>query len=330
MKNYASKFNDSYPPAAQTFEQDSITRKIGGYSFLVKLLPYLDNDVIYRELPPSLGRDGKVLRLSNQDRPINPLRTVIAKSMYEFVCPSYAGQLYNQSSLGATPQQAITNYKAMGASCKQSLAFAQYVDPKSSGGPVPYGTAAIHPDGAIYPSSNNIPSALMLDGESQTIFLCETIDSTASCWMFGSECVLTGLPGAGPNSQGTPCSVPTGSLPVSPYTFFTPAQYDGTFGDSSGVTRGGLRTFLMYDCHLSGADAGAYAHDGDPGSAWETTDQGSNYPAYGPSSFHPGVAIVGFGDASVQPLSKRTDAALFFFLITKANADSISILGMPQ
>ena len=84
-------------------------------------------------------------------------------------------------------------------------------------------------------------------------------------------------------------------------------------------------TFLMYDCSPSGAQAGMYATDGDPGSNWTTTDQGSVYPAYGPSSSHPAVVIVGFGDASTQPLSKRTDAANFFFLITKDNSDPFYI-----
>ena len=81
----------------------------------------------------------------------------------------------------------------------------------------------------------------------------------------------------------------------------------------------------MYDCSPSGADAGAYASDGDPGASWTTTDQGTTYPACGPSSMHPGVVLVGFGDASARPLSKRIDAANFFFLITKSNADPFYI-----
>ena len=49
------------------------------------------------------------------------------------------------------------------------------------------------------------------------------------------------------------------------------------------------------------------------------------YPAYGPSSAHPAVVIAGMGDGSVQALSKRTDAANFFFLITKNNSDPFNI-----
>jgi hypothetical protein len=46
---------------------------------------------------------------------------------------------------------------------------------------------------------------------------------------------------------------------------------------------------------------------------------------YGPSSAHPAVAITGFGDDSVNPLSKRIDAANFFFLITKNNSDPFNL-----
>ena len=47
--------------------------------------------------------------------------------------------------------------------------------------------------------------------------------------------------------------------------------------------------------------------------------------AYGPSSAHPAVVVVGMGDGSTQSLSKRTDAANLFFLITKNNSDPFYI-----
>ena len=67
----------------------------------------------------------------------------------------------------------------------------------------------------------------------------------------------------------------------------------------------------MFDFNPSGLDAGKYE---DPGWA-------KGPPAYGPSSMHPGVVVVGFCDGSVTALNKRCDTALFFFLITKSNSD---------
>ena len=201
---------------------------------------------MYRVLPHSLGSDGKIVRRHASLSAEDALPSAIATVMTEFVCPSYNGVAYNQgigspnATTAATVQQAITNYKAMGASCKQSLQMAANSSTLPSG---LYGTATIHPDGAIYPSTTNLPASQFVDGLSCTIFLCETVDSTASCWLIGSECVMTGLPGSGSNSQGTPCSVPTGTTPAAPYNYFTPAHYYGTWGDSSGVTRAGMRTF---------------------------------------------------------------------------------------
>ena len=65
----------------------------------------------------------------------------------------------------------------------------------------------------------------------------------------------------------------------------------------SAVARAGLRTFLGYDFGPKGVDAGTYE---DPG--WAKAP-----PAYGPSSAHPNVVIVGFADGSVMALSKKVD-----------------------
>ena len=116
------------------------------------------------------------------------LTNMIHTSMKEFVCPSNGNPLYQQPQ-SSPPQFAFTNYKAMGASCKSSLAFCT----NSSGSP-PYGTAAVHPDGAIFPSGNNLPISRILDGLSHTIIIMETIDDTFSVWMIGSQRTLTGLP----------------------------------------------------------------------------------------------------------------------------------------
>jgi len=106
-------------------------------------------------------------------------------------------------------------------------------------------------------------------------------------------------------------SSPTGTIPQPPYPYFAPPGYDNTWGDDSGVTKAGLRTFLSYDFSPTGIDAGKYE---DPGFAQAP-------PAYGRSSMHPGVVTCGMCDGSVAVLSKKVDAAAFFFLITKSNND---------
>ena len=116
-----------------------------------------------------------------------------------------------------------------------------------------HGTLPLHPDGAIFPGTGNIPAAAYLDGLSHTIFTIETIDEAASRWTVGKEATLVGLPQK---------SSPTGTTPQAPYNFFAPPGFDNTFGENSGVAKAGLRTFLSYDFSPTGADAGKYE---DPG-----------------------------------------------------------------
>jgi hypothetical protein len=221
-------------------------------------------------------------------------------SLNEWTCPSNPHKTF-QNPKASPPQFALTNYKAVGASTRNSLLLA--ADPSAA---PPYGTAKIHPDGALYPSDKNLPLADLKDGTSHTILLMETMDDTNSRWMVGAECTLAGLPQA---------SSPTGDEPSPPYPFFAPPGFDNKFGEDSGVSRAGLRTFLSYDFSPNGVDAGKYE---DPG--WAKAP-----PACGPSSGHPAVVIVTMGDGSVMALSKQVDAANLFFLITKDNNDPFNI-----
>jgi hypothetical protein len=195
---------------------------------------------------------------------------------------------------------AITNYKAMGATTRDSLTMV--VNPEAK---PPYGDAEIHPDGAICPGKD-IPIASMADGTSHTIMTMETIDEAASRWTVGKEVTLVGLPQK---------SSATGTKPIAPYNYFAPPGYDATFGDTSGVAVAGLRTFLAYDFSPEGADVGKYE---DPGFS-------KTAAAYGPSSSHPAVVVTAMCDGSVQALSKRIDAANLFFLITKNGSDPFNI-----
>ena len=322
FQTYASTFNNAFPASATLYKASaaSTTSNVGGYSFLVKLLSFMDYDSLYKQFPQSLGATGSVLSaMSGNSTSAQALTSAMNTSMKEFVCPSNGNLLY-LSPTTSPPTGAFTNYKAMGASCKSSLAMC-------AGGTQtpPYGTANIHPDGAIYPSGNNLPASQVLDGLSHTVLMIETVDDSYSRWMLGSECTLTGLPVS--SAPAAAAGVP----PTAPYNYFAPAGYDNVWGDASGVSTANKLTFLMYDFSPQGQTAGAssagvYSTLGDPGSSWTTTEGANSKPAnYGPSSAHPAVVMVGMGDGSVQAISKRTDAANLFFLITKNNSDPFNM-----
>ncbi len=349
FNTYASTYSNTFPASAQLYKQSttSTTSLVGGYSFLVRLLSFMEYDSQYKGLPQSLGTSGNVLQAMSPGtvggvtittQQAQALTSMINTSMKEFVCPSNSNQLYQQAQ--QTPQLfAFTNYKAMGATNRQSLAMCANPNTFSSSTPGLYGaTASIHPDGAIFPGSGT-RCADILDGLSHTVILIETIDDSYSIWMLGSECTLTGLP----VTYNSVSCVPTGQTPLSPYQFFAPKYFDGQWGDQSGVTTNGLKDFLMCDFSPQGTEAlgygpngtnSSFSNMGDPGSLWTTTDKsgGGGAPAqmgpnYGPSSSHPAIVVAGMGDGSTQPLSKRTDAANFFFLITKNNSDPVYLGG---
>src|SRR5271166_2714452 len=122
--NYASTFNNTFPPSAQLFKTSATatTSTVGGYSFLVKLLSFMEYDYIYKTLPQALTGGSVVNAMSGSSQTAQALTTAMNTSMKEFVCPSNGNALYQNPNL-TPPTDALTNYKAMGASCKTSLAM---------------------------------------------------------------------------------------------------------------------------------------------------------------------------------------------------------------
>src|SRR5208337_1116297 len=60
FQNFASTFNNAYPPAAQAIKPQgsssstSTTYRIGGYSFLARLLSFMDQDSMWKQFPQTL------------------------------------------------------------------------------------------------------------------------------------------------------------------------------------------------------------------------------------------------------------------------------------
>ena len=180
MHNYASAFNNSYPAAATLYptagSNYNAGNKTGGYSFLEQILPYIENGPLYKTLPTNVGTTDlitAVLAASGGS-------TALATQLKEFLCPSNSNPT---TTSGTTARQgdALTNYKAMGATTTSSLQVL-------IGGAVPYATKNIHPDGALYPWPTPIPmSVLNPDGTSHTIMVMETIDPQNSRWLVGGR-----------------------------------------------------------------------------------------------------------------------------------------------
>ncbi len=200
-------------------------------------------------------------------------------------CPSYSGPRFAFPKKNP-PSGALTNYKAIGATHHGSLAQAE----GGSGTPsAKYGRyEGIHPDGALYPGTGAKISSLA-DGTANTVMVCETIERKNAIWCLGSTATLVGLPPSVSYAKDE-------SLGDS----WAPAGFNGKYDGEGETSR--LPTYLRWDYDKHGPYI-------------------SKQYRQGPGSEHPGVVNHLFADASVHSISKDIDAALYFFIITRANAD---------
>ena len=201
--------------------------------------------------------------------------------MSQFQCPDYSGPRFAFPEKDP-PSGALTNYKAMGATHHGSLAQAE-----GGGGTPPAKYEGDHPDGALYPGVRAKIFSLS-DGTSNTVMACETAEQKEAIWCLGSTATLVGLPPSVSYQK------------LAPLTFWAPTGFNGEY-DAAGATSH-LLTYLRWDYD----DDGPYI---------------SKQYRQGPGSEHPGVVNHLFGDGTVHSISKDVDAALYFFIITRANGD---------
>jgi prepilin-type N-terminal cleavage/methylation domain-containing protein len=281
FQNYHDR-NKCFPASAEIIENGSM-KIVGGWSCFAKLLPYMEYDHLYRRLSLETVPDP----LAATDKNTVEVRNAL---IGEFLCPSNPNASYENPQL---KQNALTNYKAMGATCAESLVCC--VDDKA---PRPYGDEKTsHPDGAIFPGKG-IKISDMTDGTTYTILVCETMDDSASAWIAGSDATLVGMPKA------------ESYLKWLGKSFWTSSDYTGGYYDCGGPIM--YPTYLQYDFMPGGANAGAY-----PASVGRT-------PKYGPSSGHPATVNHLFGDGCVRSIRKDVDYCVYFFTITRDNNDPAS------
>jgi prepilin-type N-terminal cleavage/methylation domain-containing protein/prepilin-type processing-associated H-X9-DG protein len=324
-------------PGSGQLTGSSKSPTVGGWSFLVMILPYLEMQSMYATLdidgdptdPATFQNRGATSYQKNAQ--------VATAASWPYVCESNPNGLYQDSNRSF----ALTNYKAMGATCMASLNMLTRPDGKA-----PYGEAGIHPDGGLFPGPG-MPLSEFKDGTSHTILCTETIDNTQSVWTLGTDVTLVGLPYSGKQSAANPGkgAIPSFTRTTADGTaggFYMPEGSTATFDDVGNVagTPGpgysAFRTYLGFDFGPTGADRGTYPRfntnnrtvSGLPGANGATYIMGrngdgpqSNQPAYGPSSGHPSVVNTLFGDGSVRCLSKQIDVSAYMFLITRNGGD---------
>jgi prepilin-type N-terminal cleavage/methylation domain-containing protein len=303
LQNYNSAFQRF--PGSAAIQTSGGQPAVHGWSFLVMILPYMEYGTLYGTLNLMNEPDSQ-----SDTAALGALNTAIK----EFSCPSNPNRKFLVPT-NTPPTGAFTNYKAMGATCIQSLSV---VIGKSNPPYNPSGTSPsiMHPDGAFFPGSGSQVSDLA-DGTAHTIMVVETIDDQASLWTVGKQATLAGLPN----------QVVTGAqAPNSQYSYYHPQWYDGTFNGQAAAQQGGAecKPFIAFNFSPNGppAETAEYAKE-DTGMFGSVQMPGATQsaPNYGPSSGHRGIVNHGFADGSVQPISTRIDPSAMWFLVTKNGGD---------
>jgi len=270
------------------------------WSWCAQLLPYLE----YKSLHDSI--DLKRDQPSNKANDPMGTSVVTATLIPELICPSFGGNSFVDPH---TELEAITNYKAMGASMVRSIRCAEIWTGGAGESPSsPYGELGRHPDGAIFPLSRHGVDQVT-DGASNTILVVESIEQYWSRWTYAHECLTVGLPIWDIVSEG--------------HAFYHPAGFEpNLYFDKSPIPANLNQTYLSWDYEARLAEGIRYSVSFyNPQHLYESPPEGTVH--YGPSSPHRGLTQHLFVDGSVHAISNSIDVAAYFFLITRANGDPI-------
>ena len=272
-------------PMASTVTRDDEGRitAVDGWSFRVALLPYLDDAP---QFAPDIDHGRPLVEPADADG--TPHANALKSSFPLLICPSYRGSPYADPQ---TKLQAISNYKAMGATHHESLSVAspQPLKPK-------YGPVERHPDGAFVPGTA-IKWGGVRDGTAYTIGLVETVEPQIARWTVGAEATLVGL---SPDVEF--CT----TRPVG-LTFYCPKSYRPGWGDEN-PDAAKYHTYLNWDYEQEPYDGA----DGVKGGK------------FGPGSHHEGRVYHWYLDGTVRSLPQNLDVSLYMFMITRDGHDPAS------
>jgi type II secretory pathway pseudopilin PulG len=309
------------------------TSATAGYSWIVRILPYLDEANLYNAISDASGKfradaftPYDVVGPMGQpfSATMNLGGAVVSKhfaamELDDLICPSYSGSAtvapsqYTGKPVGNPPANygnpagskylgspaqyaAITNYVALSATHFPCMQYAT-VDKLAATTTIPAGAEA--PNGMIVPGVG-LNMKACTDGTSKTVIVCETIEPAMNCWYDGTTTWTTGI---NPNSIATipPSKAnPTASGADNPQRFWTVPAGGGTALNIGPDPN----TAVAYSPALAGYCA---------------TPQ---MISWGPSSDHKGGMVMHLAaDGSVHPLSPEIDPALYMHLITRAGRE---------
>lgn len=242
---------------------------------------------------------------STLGQPANRPNAILAVSIPTFRCPAARNGEYAD----AAKKQAITNYKAVSATTRAAYTVSSLEDPDKDGVDL-YGIGEKRKasDGVMYIGSRTTIGAIG-DGTTNTFLLAETEEPVYSRWVVGQEC---GLYTMIDDAEFSPADVANHI----PYIY--PAGYSSNrYGTDSTIPADKQKTNLSRDYAASPYPWGELGF----ASRRYSEKPDAKTPRYGAGSSHDGVVNHAFVGGAVESISKKVDAAAYFFLTTRANQD---------
>jgi prepilin-type N-terminal cleavage/methylation domain-containing protein len=290
---------DRLPSTAIAMSGTGIT----GFSWLVHILPYMEESNLYNVLSANSNRFARL----NSAAAVNNVYTVVGANglpAYQtqlpgLICPSFAGQPTAQIStssnfrslltnLGGLSNVAITNYKGMAGVCEREENAII-----GDNGAIPFRSPKV-----INEATDNLPyfglnMAAIRDGTSKTICFVESKENGNSSWMDGSCTYVTGV-------SGDSSALPT--LANGIWTNVAGANCALQYGPSASATTRVGQANTMFAARFSLGN-----------SAW------------GPSSEHSGgLTMHTYVDGSVKTLPPDIDPTTYYALISRDSGENVS------
>jgi prepilin-type N-terminal cleavage/methylation domain-containing protein len=316
------------PSSGYTTISPGATSSSAGYSWLVKILPYIDEANLYSAISQGSSKftedaftpystNSNAFAMAYTSGGTTTLRHFAAVQLDITACPSFAGTPqvatsgysgsiappnYTSNSIMGSSIATISNYVALSATHFPCMQYGSTPDLTVNSSP-PTSTAANTadiPNGMIVPGSGlNMKSCT--DGTSKTLLICETLEPAVNSWYDGTTAWTTAI---------NPNTVVIGSTPSRStaltnnirgyWIALSPAQTALNIGPSPIPTNAYMPT------SLSGIPL------------WAST-----YPvSWGPSSNHSAGVVIHAGvDGSVHGISSDIDATVYMHITTIAGRE---------
>jgi prepilin-type N-terminal cleavage/methylation domain-containing protein len=308
-----------------------------GYSWIVQILPFMEENTIYDKITQASGanrlgklqdaafeKDAKGATLAPGSAATNPTNPYIfAQKIATLICPSFPGE--DDHAVGDFPKCTATNGTAKLATGNYvAIASTHYIGasmhlesgyPSTSGvttskncalgttycgnGGMPFpGTTGAAP-GKVQKTGLNIVS--LQDGTSKVPMLCESREEIYTNWYSGAASyVVAAWPGAGSSTGNT--NPPKGSTPA---TAGGPVYWQCSSPCDHALNKGDVKatsTTLYYIGSTAVNPHGTVRN-------------------WGPSSRHPGTVIHGYGDGHAEGINDTIDPTTYIQIVTRGGRE---------